>query len=898
MFFYLLSITLILATGPAIHAADGVGNISVDYRGLVSFGEGLSTNLIAFGPGWKYAAQDHSLKNIKKTGKGGNLQYEADFNIPGAKVKLVQTTKVVKNNDRTKGLKLNYILSSDNPFSLENAFLAIRVPTAVFLEGTVTADGETFTFPQTLEKEYLPFPSSASQIVLANKQTMLKIQGDNFRTARVDMRQHKTNNFEIRIQFPNTKNTTSTSISFEVINEAVPFTITADENWIPLPVSRGIEPGSILDFSFMSDAPAGKYGRIISSSDGHLVYEKKPDQRVKLVGTNLCFGANYLAKKDADRLAQTFRRMGYNTIRFHHTDVDMIRGAWNAKQSDDIDPAQLDKIDYLFAAMKNAGMYVSIDLFSMRRFGADEIEGWNEYVDNPDVIKALVPILPGAFDAWTKMSLKWLNHTNPYTGMAMKDDPALLSICPLNEDSIFSVWQASDKVKQLYLTRFEQWKRQNSRSGDHNQLMSQFLIELKMESNRQMEKFFRDNGVNAMLTGSNWWNTMAQTFTRSQFDLVDNHQYWDHPMPHYLPSKYNQRSNMRESKSYIVPCFMMPTRIFGKPFTVSEYNFCAPNQYRAEAGAMMGAYSALQDWDGLYRFSWSHSSRNITETRPIEGFDIATDPLSLLTERQVVLMFGRGDIAPAKERYVYAVTMHEATKSGVGDMWSKGLFPRRFTMTGLVSQVGSQAVGEGHTIQGNYDTVVAANELPENVLSGNQMTLTSDLPKVPAVGEEIVSDTQQLFLNNKKGYVKVVSDRTECIVAPAGIDLAGSQLSIRNSDAFASISASAMDDQVLAESSRVLLLHLTNVLNTNMQFSNEKMTKLLKRGELPYLVHVGSADLTLKNTNPDLTLYVLDFSGRRIREVQTNYVDGAYQFKAQIDDRHLQPALIYELAKQ
>ena len=896
---FLLSATIMLMIAPATtHAANAVGHISVDYRGLVNFGEGRDTNLIAFGPGWRYAAQDYSLKNIKKTGDGGNLRYESDFNIPGAKVKLIQTTKVVTNDNGTKGLQLDYTLKSDESFSLENAFVAIRVPVADYLAGTVTADGETYTFPQKLDKEYLPFPARASDIVLANNQGTLQIKGKDFRTARVDMRKHNSNKFEVRVQFSNIKNVTSTSISFEVFTEAKPYMIEADENWVPLPMSRGIEPGSILDFSFMSDGPAGKYGRVIPGPNGYLVYEKKPDQRVKLVGTNLCFGANYLDKETADALAKHLQRMGYNTIRFHHTDVEMMRGAWNSRQSDDIDPAQLDKIDYLFAAMKNAGMYVSIDLYAMRRFGADEIEGWDEYVGNPNVIKALVPILPGAFDAWSKMALKWLNHTNPYTGMAMKDDPALLSICPVNEDSIFSVWQANDRVKKLYLERFEQWKKQNNKTGDNNQLLAQFLIELKMESNRQMEKFFKDNGVKAMITGSNWWNTMAQTFTRSQFDLVDNHQYWDHPMPHYLPSKYNQRSTIRESMSYIVPCFMMPTRIYGKPFTVTEFGFCSPNQYRAEAGAMMGGYSALQDWDALYRFAWSHSSQNITETMPIKGFDIANDPLTLLTERQIILMFGRGDVEPANKRYVYAVTMEEATQEGVGNMWGKGLFPRPYTVTGLVSQVGSQAVGDGRRIQGKYDAVVSGSELPKNLLSGNQLVLASDLPKVPATGEEIVSDTKQLFLNNKKGYVKVVTDRTECIVAPAGFDLTGNQLTVRNIDTFTSISASAMDDKPLAQSSRILLMHLTNVLNTNMEFTNDKMTKLLNYGELPHLVRVGSADLTLKNTNPNLKLYVLNFSGERIREVETNYVDGTYQFKASIDDRHEQPAMIYELAKQ
>ena len=867
------------------------GGIELDHRGLMTFPGNVTTNLVAFGSGWKYAAQDYCLKNIKKSGSGGELRFEGDFEIPGVPVRLVETAQPATNEQGQKGLKITYTLSSENSFSLDNLFLGVRIPVADFAGDGITVDGKAVPLPAVPDKEYVAFPPTASSILIAKGKTNLQIAGNNLPVACVDTRKRNGESFELRLSFGSVKDTKTTSRSFEVFAAEAPFVLSADKSWIELPVTPEIEEGGILDFSFRSDAPAGKYGRIIAGDDGHFAYQSKPGSRVKLVGTNLCFGANYLPKETADKLAHKFRLLGYNAVRFHHTDVDLVNGAWNAPKSDDINPAQQEKLDYLFAAMKKNGMYISVDLYTMRRFGADEIAGWNKRVENPNVIKALIPILPGAFDAWKKMALKWLNHVNPYTGLAMKDDPSLLSICPINEDSIASVWTATPEVKQIYLDRFEEWK--VGKSGDPQALFARFLTELKVASNQQMAAFFKENKIPALITGSNWWNTMAQTFERAELDIVDNHQYWDHPQP-----AYNQNSDIKSSLAYIVPCFMMPTRIFGKPFTVTEYNFCAPNQFRAEAGAMFGAYSALQDWDAVYRFAWSHSEKTAFDGGPVQGFDIATDPLSQLTERQILLLFGRGDVSPARKRFVYAVAMDEATRGGVGDMWAKGIFPRAFTVTGLVSRIGSQVVGGGRKIHGTFDGVVAETAPPADLLGGNRFIGVKDLPNVPESGEEIVSDTGEIILNNKKGYVKVVTGKSECLVAPPSIDLEGINLSVRNSSAFSSISASSMDDRPLAGSGRILLFHLTNVLNTGMQFANEKMNALIKRGELPHLVRAGSADITLKNSRPGLKLYAVDFGGKRLREEKAEYADGAYRFKVEISAASGQPALIYELAEK
>ncbi len=900
-----------LFTSPVMGQQSVAASMKLDHRGLIEIPGVLRAssghhwgvaNLIVFGPSWNTAAQDYALKNIQKRESDGVTRVTGDLEVGGAKVNVQQTVRGVKTESGKSAWRVTWTLRSatdGQPMGLQRAYVMFPFGINETAGRTLTAnDGTRLVLPEEKGAEYLPFPRQAKSVMLRQEKTDFGLESDNLNVEVVDGRAQNQDNFQIRLAFPPTKDVESASITFDVWAEFPPFSHREGKDWVAFPFSRTVEPGSILDFSFLNrdTAPAGTYGRIIVGADGHYVYEKQPTRRVRLVGANLCFSANFIEKEAADELAETFRRFGYNTVRFHHTDVTMMKGgwdAWNAMKESAIDPAQLDKLDYLFAAMKKAGLYVSIDLYAMGSYGR-AIAG----IDKPvrGEVKALVPIHEPAFEAWGEMAMAWMNHVNPHTGLAWKDDPALVNICPLNEDSIASVWRSA---KDLYDARFAEWKRDHADSGrTDEQLLARFLTEVKVESNRKIEAFLRANGVKALLSGDNWWDTMAQTFTRDTLDVVDNHQYADHPDRHWLPARYNQKSTLREGNpTYRVPIMKAASRIFGKPFIITEYNFCAPNMHRLEAGGMMGAYAALQDWDALYRFAWSHDAGALREQRRISGFDIATDPLHQLTERQILLLFGRGDVAPAQKRYVYGVTMREATEAGVGDMWARGLFPHPFNAMALMSQIGSQVIEGDRTIQGRFDAVVAAEKPDDASLAGNPFLATRDLQGVRGM-QEVVSDTGEIAIDNKKGTLRIMTPNTQCIVAPAGESLQAGSLHIADNTTFASVSISSMDGRPVDQSRRMLMFHLTPVINTDMAFSDETMRTLYDWGRLPYLARTGSVRVTLKHPNPHLRVYAVASNGTRMGRIPADYVDGAHTFTLAIrsDDPH--PTMIYEVAAQ
>jgi hypothetical protein len=872
--------------------------ILVEQRGLLTIdgvlrmnSEGTwgASNLVVK-PFGGYAAQDYCLTNVVRV--QGSIT--ADF-ASSPKLRMVETTSEVKDAQGRKMMRVSYVLtpSTGGVASYEQVHVMLPLAATDLAGGTATlADGSVVPLPIQFGHEVVVPPGSPS-LTLAWGQKQLRVQSEKLQISLLDMRP-KTSAFQLRLAYPAPTKVSEMRLAFDIGVETPAFAITADgTSWVELPLAQPAAPGGILDFSALGGPPAGTHGRIIGT-DGHFAYQQT-GERVRLIGTNLCYTANYLDKPGADRIAAHFRAMGYNTVRFHHTDVHIRKDSWKSQSSDDIDPEYLDRLDYMFAAMKKAGIYVTIDLYTQRRFGKGEIAGIDQAIEGD--IKGLVPIHEPAFEAWKKLVVTWMNHINPYTGLAWKDDPALLSICPLNEDSIACAW-GSSLAKPLYLARFAAWKREQGlastveKPGD-DPLFARFLVEVKMASNRKIEAFLRQLGVQALITGSNWWDTMAQTFMRDQFDLVDNHEYSDHPQPHWLPAKYNQQSNLTAHPTYITPIFMASTRVFGKPFTVSEYNYCAPNRFRAEGGALMGAYAALQDWDALYRFAWAHDEKRVNDSQSLYGFDLGSDPLNQLTERQIILLFRRGDVSAAHQRFVYGVTMADATRQGVGDMWSKGLFPHPFNALALRAQTGSQIVEGDRVITGRFDGVVASQPITEAALSGNPYLATT---AIPASGTEIVSDTGEITLDRARGTLRVATPRSACIVAPAGLDLAAGGLSIARNDAFCSVSAHAMDDQPLATSGRVLLFHLTDVLNTGMSFASSSMTTLLHWGRLPYVVRTGSVKVSLRSSIPGMRLYACDYAGNRTRTIEATYADGAYVFQAIIAPG--QPSMVYELVRE
>lgn len=900
--------------------ADKSANITIDWRGLPNVVDILRdnskahygfANFVAFGPGWQYTAQDYAAKEHKKEivedpkfGKG--LLFTGKIWAGKTCLKIREEYYDVSKGGKARA-HVRWTIANDaagKPMNLERAYVRFPLSRAEFAGGKAGPN----TLPDTYGEEWIGVGNKDDIKIVSKdgkKALLAKVVSGN--PVVQDARKDKQDRFEFRIDFPNQKEGSSSTIEFELggsFDDSVaksegkvkldlpppPAKIVANDDWVVFPFENKINAGSILDFSKIGtlDAPAGKYGFVKVNKEGHFSFERH-SEGVRFVGGNLCFDANFLTKEQCKAVVDDFVKRGWNTVRFHHIDVTITKDQWNnlwgRTTYPEISLGQLDKLDYLMAEFKKAGIYATFDLYAMGGLGS--CEGFDKPL-NSNTIKAIVPVHKPAEDLWFRRAMEIFDHTNPYTGLKWKDDPAVLFVTLMNEDSINSVWWgAADK----YFAEYEKWAAKNGRpkvdrkKAGESKDFAEFLFTLKAEANRRMTKRLKDAGVRCLCSGGNWWDTMPQTYEREALEVVDNHGYGDHPQPNYqkIPFHINQTSDIKSGNpTYIEPIMKAPTRIFGKPFTITEYNYCMPNRWRADGGVMMGAYSSLQDWDALYRFAWSHSSANMFKQCAAKGFDIVTDPIGQLTEKQIVLMFGRRDVAPAKNAVAYAVKMDEAMAKGLGDMWAKGLFPHPFTQYALVSRIGSFTADNGEK------PAIPCTQVWDKSTKGS-------IPKHTGVS---VSDTKEIRIDTKKGDMTVASPKTAAVCSIDKKDLVAGPLSVAGATTFCSVSASAMDSADLVNSRKVLVLHITDVLNTGMVFTNPKMTDTKNWGKLPYLARAGKATVSLKNSNASLTLYALASDGSRLRKVPAKYIDGAYIFTAEVKagEGKSAPTMMYELA--
>ena len=666
-------------------------------------------------------------------------------------------------------------------------------------------------------------------------------------------------------------------IAFAAVIAAFP--IISGSEWVPIENLKDIRPGSALDFQSVicHDSDVGAHGWTKAVGD-HFEFEALPGTPQRFYGVNLCMSAAFPETADeAERIAVRLARLGYNTIRLHHHDHQ-----WSIGEQEQV------KMDRLVAAAIRHGLYVTTDLYVSRRVRWRDIGVDRDGEMDMQMFKLYVALHDGAYRNWQKFAKGFLLRRNAETGRRYVDEPALFSICLINEGGFYLGWDSLGKRDEPVVK--EAWRKwlERKRSGDpgfypsadpvmpprnfrdrrESAVSRLFFADMEGRFYRKASAWLKSElGVKALLTNDNCGvHPVPSAHIADSFDYVDDHLYKDHPS--FLEARWKLPARLPNDNpvlaKHFAPCVVAFARLCNKPFTVSEWSYVGPARFRAAGGLFVGAMAALQGWSGVWRFSYAQDRGEFDDSRiHPKFFELARDPLAQASDRLAVLLYLRGDAAElprwrgvALEATDEAMTPPEGTPAWrASPPWDDLAWSVRVGTT--IAR--ERAKGWGSVLRRQMADA-----------AGVESNLRRHAGKIKP----------QVVFDGETGSAHFASDRTEAVFATNGC-VAACKLSVGISGHPALVYASSLDGKQLESSSRILLAHLTDVQGEGTTYRDSSRTILESWGGKP-LVAAGIAEVEVAVARPgEMHVYALATDGSRVRDVPVAITgDGHLSFLA------------------
>ncbi|WP_233235860.1 cellulase family glycosylhydrolase [Bordetella sp. LUAb4] len=170
------------------------------------------------------------------------------------------------------------------------------------------------------------------------------------------------------------------------------------------------------------------------------------DQRVRLFGVNLTFGANFPDDIEAKHLARQLRALGFNAVRLHHLDSlpsdypDAPISILSSGPFPSFSPTAVTRLRTLIQALAQEGIYVNLNLHVGYRFrpAVDGLPALDGGADMPPVtapIHLYDPRLIAKQETYARQLIQALD---------LKGNPALAMVEINNESSLLAAWLGKD----------------------------------------------------------------------------------------------------------------------------------------------------------------------------------------------------------------------------------------------------------------------------------------------------------------------------------------------------------------------------------------------------------------------------------------------------------------------
>jgi hypothetical protein len=607
--------------------------------------------------------------------------------------------------------------------------------------------------------------------------------------------------------------------------------------------------GSPIDLSFLNAAerPAGRHG-VLKTSKDQLIFEDGTPAR--FWGSNLAaYALIATPRENVRQQAHRMAQLGYNLMRIGDLDASWLRpnifvdnGRHDTRH---LNPNVLDRFDWWVKCLEDEGIHLWFELVYQRAIAPNDgvTIGYNEIKRNRGYLFGFSYFNPELVALMQEFQHLLLNHVNPYTKLAYKDDPAIVAVLITNENDLThhfgNLMLTAHKNTAHNALFMKQLKTFAQQTGLPVQRLGQtwvpgpskiFLNEMEHRFNRTMIDDLRRIGVRSPVATTNFWAgcSLFSVPSLTEGDIIDVHSYGEGEA---------LSANPRHAANLV--SWITPARVEGKPLSVTEWSVPYPEIDRFTAPLYVASVAALQGWDMMmfngYAFVALKPPGKAEWEHRVDKWSTYNDPALCGIIPAAALAFRQGHISPARTSYCLMLNRKQLFDQDTSPASAA-------TLRTLVEQsrltIGLPEVAELPWLE--------ATKPPP----GATIVTETNRDFIPSQQSFVKADTGQLVRNWKYGIQTINTPKTQAAQGWVG----GKTLQL--------------DDVTFQINTRKAVVALTSVDNQPLRSSRYILITALARAvpntpeHLPFLSEPVSGTISLRTTVPALELLALTSDGK------------------------------------
>jgi hypothetical protein len=647
---------------------------------------------------------------------------------------------------------------------------------------------------------------------------------------------------------------------------------------------------ALLDLRYLNEKSAGENGYVAAKGDDFVDGKGRP---VRFWAVNWVRESTSQSHDEIDYMAARMAKSGVNLVRFHQNLFDQ-----NSSDALAIDKKYLDELHYCIAALKKQGIYTDISWYYVLGYGRKDktvhgLPGFEALKGDNHPPFALMFFEPRVQEMWKAWSKAMLETPNPYDGMPIAKDPAVMIVEVTNEDNLLFHTFNPDTIPMVYWAklekRFGEWLatkygsldkafarfpgqkcgRDDAAAGvaelmtawnmsgdgalkfgeDKKKRMEdqvEFLAGVQRGWFQQARAWLKkDLGYGGLVTASNWFTADdryldgIERWTYQACDVIDRHGYFGH-------GEVGVGGSFRIESALFAPNHspIPVVQESGFPHTQTEINWNKPNPRTAEMAYLCSTYGSLQGMDAWYFFCCGSTYWNsITSSIPV------VVP-SILCQPAYALQFRRHDVREAPA-VVHQVLPLEQQFAYAG-------------CTKFGENTDQSARGAGQDANGAVDPLapfvgrVTRTVAPGKDIRKDDVAKSEDLTTYIDHGARTArSITGECLIDCANGVSTVNAPRSQgaCgFLAKVGRFALG-DVTIESKNEYGTVHVIALDDQPLKSSKRMLVQAFTEEKAYGWQYEKTKDSSDPNAREYK-VTSTGTAPLNIREVDARVTFAV------------------------------------------